>query len=237
MSLELFDEDWSRALVLMAHPDDPEYGTALAVNRWTGQGKEVSYVLATSGEAGIEGIAPAQSGPLREAEQQRAIGHVGVQNLEFLGMPDGRLEYGLQMRRKFAQKIRAYRPDVVITLNFDRAFGGVNRNSADHQAVGRAVLDSVSDAANSWIFPDLEEPVWTGVRMIAVFADESPTHYVPVGEADITAAIAALSEHREYLTRLSEDPIEEQARAQVVDRVLGGIDPAAGGEVAFRVYN
>ncbi|WP_461635318.1 PIG-L deacetylase family protein, partial [Glutamicibacter soli] len=57
--LEVFDENWQRALVLMAHPDDPEYGTALAVSRWTRQGKEVAYVLATAGEAGIETIAPA----------------------------------------------------------------------------------------------------------------------------------------------------------------------------------
>ncbi|MCW4465120.1 PIG-L family deacetylase [Glutamicibacter sp. MNS18] len=235
MGLELLDEDWDRALVLMAHPDDPEYGTALAVNRWTSQGKEVSYVLATSGEAGIEGLAPDESGPLREVEQQRAVGHVGVKNLEFLGLPDGRIEYGLPLRREFARVIRTYRPQVVITLNFDRAFGGVYRNSADHQAVGRAVLDAVSDAANSWIFDDLSESVWSGVELIAVFADENPTHYVPVDTDDIAAATSALSEHREYLTRLSPVPIAEQARNQV-ESVINHDDQSTGPRVAFRVY-
>ncbi|WP_431711369.1 PIG-L deacetylase family protein [Glutamicibacter uratoxydans] len=235
MNLELLAEDWDRALVLMAHPDDPEYGTALAVNRWTSQGKEVSYVLATSGEAGIEGLPPSESGPLREIEQQRAIAHVGVKNLEFLGFADGRVEYGLPLRREFARMIRKYRPQVVITLNFERAFGGVYRNSADHQAVGRAVLDAVSDAANSWIFEDLSEPVWSGVQLIAVFADEHPTHYVPVSETDIAAATQALSEHREYLARLSPDPIEQQAHHQV-QSVLSRTGASDDARVAFRVY-
>lgn len=235
MSLELFAEDWHRALVLMAHPDDPEYGTALAVNHWTSKGKEVSYVLATSGEAGIEGLEPAQAGPLRQAEQRRAIAHVGVQTLEFLDLPDGRIEYGLDLRREFARVIRRHRPEVVITLNFERTFGGVYRNTADHRAVGQAVLDAVSDAGNSWIFPDLSEPVWAGVQFIAVFADEHPTHFVPISRRDVTAAIAALSEHREYLARLSDAPIEEQARTQV-ESVLAGGTPTSGARVAFRVY-
>ena len=230
--LEVFDENWQRALVLMAHPDDPEYGTALAVSRWTRQGKEVAYVLATAGEEGIETIAPAQAGPLREIEQRRAITHVGVQELEFLGLPDGRLEYGIELRRAFAAAIRRHRPDVVITLNFERTFGGVYRNSADHQAVGRAVLDAVSDAANSWIFPELTDPPHTEVQMIAVFADGAPTHCVQIEQQDIDAAIAALSEHREYLAALSPDSIEDQARAQV-EMVLGEHLPA---RVGFRVY-
>lgn len=219
----------------MAHPDDPEYGTALAVNRWSEQGKEVSYVLATSGEAGIEGLPPAECAPIREAEQHRAIGHVGVKNLEFLGMADGRLEYGLPLRREFARIIRAYRPQVVVTLNFDRTFGGVYRNSADHQAVGRAVLDAVSDAANSWIFPELDAPVWAGVELIAVFADEHPTHFVPVSERDLANAAAALGEHRQYLRRLSEESIEDQARNQVAS-VVDHSDAQVGPRVAFRVY-
>ncbi|MET0825482.1 MAG: PIG-L family deacetylase, partial [Acidimicrobiales bacterium] len=64
-----FPEDWSRALAVVAHPDDLEYGTASAVAKWTDQGKWVGYVLATSGEAGIDGLAPAEAGPLRESEE------------------------------------------------------------------------------------------------------------------------------------------------------------------------
>lgn len=214
-TLEPFPEDWSRALVLMAHPDDPEYGAAVAVNAWTRSGKDVAYVLATSGEAGIEGLDPSQAGPAREVEQRSAIGRVGVRDLEFLGFPDGRTEYGLELRKALAGAIRKYRPEVVLTLNFDLTFGGVHRNQADHRAVGIAVLDAVSDAGNSWIFPDLAGEPWGGVHTIAVFADPAPTHSVEVTQEDLDAATAALTEHRKYLGGLGVTDIAAHARAQV----------------------
>ncbi len=68
VELEPLPEDWSRALAVVAHPDDLEYGAASAVARWTSEGREVVYVLATSGEAGIDGLDPSESGPLREEE-------------------------------------------------------------------------------------------------------------------------------------------------------------------------
>ena len=72
MGMEPLPEDWQRGLVIAAHPDDIEYGTAAAVARWTGQGKEIAYVLPTSGEAGIAGLAPAECGPLRQVEELRS---------------------------------------------------------------------------------------------------------------------------------------------------------------------
>lgn len=229
---EPFPEDWSRGLVLMAHPDDPEYGTALAVNRWTRQGKDIAYVLASSGEAGIEGLPPSEAGPLREEEQRRAITHVGVKSLEFLDLPDGRMEYGLALRQHLAAAIRRHRPEVVVTLTFEPVIGGIIRNQADHRAVGLATMDAVSDAGNSWIFPDLPGEPWSGVRHVAVFADSAPTHEVSIEAEDVAAATAALSEHREYLARISDDPIEDQARAQI-ERVLGD-DPNP--TVKFRLF-
>ena len=56
-------EDWQRALAVAAHPDDLEYGAASAIARWTAQGKEVVYLLVTSGEAGISGMHPDKVGP------------------------------------------------------------------------------------------------------------------------------------------------------------------------------
>ncbi|MBL3699564.1 PIG-L deacetylase family protein [Leucobacter luti] len=232
-TLEQFPDDWSRALVLMAHPDDPEYGTAIAVNAWTRSGKEVSYVLATSGEAGIESLPPAQAGPAREIEQRRAIARVGVRDLEFLGFPDGRTEYGLALREAFAGAIRRYRPEVVVTLNFGLAFAGGSRNQADHRAVGLAALDAVADAGNSWIFPGLAGEPWAGVRHIAVCADSDPTHTVEVTDGDLDAATAALLEHRQYLEGLGVSDVEAHARAQVERGVLSD---GAAHRVSFRVY-
>ena len=68
---------------------------ASAVARWTAQGKEVAYVLATSGEAGIDGMPPEQVAPLREEEERQGASLVGVHHVEFLGHPDGAVEYGV----------------------------------------------------------------------------------------------------------------------------------------------
>ena len=72
--MQPMDESWNRAAAVVAHPDDLEYGVASAIARWTSQGKDVSYVLATRGEAGIAGMAPDDTGPLRVEEERRSAG-------------------------------------------------------------------------------------------------------------------------------------------------------------------
>ena len=82
-------EDWERALCVVAHPDDMEFGGAAAVARWTGQGKHVVYCMVTSGEAGIDGMDPNQCRDVREAEQIESARIVGVDTVDFLRLPDG----------------------------------------------------------------------------------------------------------------------------------------------------
>lgn len=228
--LEQFPQDWQRALVIVAHPDDPEYGMGAAVAQWTAEGKEVSYVLATRGEAGIAGMAAEESGPLRSMEQQNACARVGVSDLVFLDHPDGRIEEGVALRRDFAREIRRARPDLVLTLNHRDEWGPGRWNSADHRAVGRAVLDAVGDADNDWIFPELlaEGLARHKVRWVAISSPQ-PTHSQKVSAASIDKAVASLAEHREYLRALSSDPVEDQARKQI-EMVT------AGGAVAFELY-
>src|SRR3954447_21778030 len=122
-SLQPVDEAWHSALAIVAHPDDLEYGTAAAVARWTAQGKRVVYVLATSGEAGIDALEPEQCGPLREDEERASAAAVGVDVVEVLGHPDGVLQYGLPLRRDIARAVRRHRPDVVVTVNFEERWG------------------------------------------------------------------------------------------------------------------
>ena len=76
--LEPLSEDWERALAVVAHPDDLEYGAASAIARWTSQGKEINYLLVTRGEAGIDSMPPEEVGPLREREEINSAGLVGV---------------------------------------------------------------------------------------------------------------------------------------------------------------
>ena len=120
---EPLPEDWSRALCVVAHPDDMEFGAAAAVARWTGQGKEVVYCMVTSGEAGIDGMEPEECRRVREAEQVASAQVVGVPVVEFLGQPDGIVEYGVPLRRAIAHVVRRHRPEVVITGNFRDTFG------------------------------------------------------------------------------------------------------------------
>src|SRR5260221_10864361 len=122
-------EDWERAVAVVAHPDDLEYGTASAVARWTSQGKKVSYLLATRGEAGIAGMAPAEVGPLRVKEEQRSAAVVGVTEVEFLDHVDGLVEYGIPLRRDLAAVFRRLRPDVVITMSFDLTWAEEGRST------------------------------------------------------------------------------------------------------------
>ena len=122
--LEPLTEDWERALCVVAHPDDLEFGGAAAVARWTGQGKQVVYCMVTSGEAGIDGLTPDECREVREAEQVESARIVGVDEVDFLGLPDGILEYGVPLRRAIAEEVRLHRPDIVITNNFRDSWGG-----------------------------------------------------------------------------------------------------------------
>ena len=97
--LQPMPDDWQRALVIVAHPDDIEYGGAAAVATWTAAGKDVAYLLATRGEAGIDSIRPAEAGPAREAEQRASASAVGVTSVEFLDHRDGVIEASMALRR------------------------------------------------------------------------------------------------------------------------------------------
>ena len=152
--LKALPENWTRAIAVAAHPDDIEYGAAAAIARWTGQGKQIAYIMVTSGEAGIDGMHPDDTRRVREAEEIESARIVGVEEVDFLGFPDGVIEYGLRLRAAIAHAVRQHRPEIVITGNFRDSFGPGALNQADHIAVGRAVLDGVRDAGNRWVFTD-----------------------------------------------------------------------------------
>jgi LmbE family N-acetylglucosaminyl deacetylase len=226
-------EDWTRGVAVVAHPDDLEYGVAAAVARWTGQGKEIAYLLATRGEAGIAGKPPDQTGPLRVEEERRSAAAVGVSVVEFLDHADGLVEYGIPLRRDLAAAFRKLRPEVVITTSFDLTWGEDGPvNHADHRAVGLAVLDACRDAANEWVFPDAG-PACRSIRDAYVASSGNPTHFADVG-ATIDAGIASLREHRAYLDGLGGDFDPDE----FLRNMAGYIGLGAGCEyaVGFRRY-
>jgi LmbE family N-acetylglucosaminyl deacetylase len=227
-------ENWTTAVAVAAHPDDLEYGVASAIARWTGQGKSVAYVIATRGEAGIDGMPPDQAGPLREAEQRRSAAVVGVHQVDFLDYRDGLVEYGLALRHDLAAAFRRLRPDVIIATTFDLCLGEDGPvNHSDHRAVGIAALDACRDAANRWVFPDAGPP-HTGVRAMYVAGTGTPTHFVDV-TASIDLGIASLHEHKAYL-----DGLGKQFSPDEFLRDLTGFTGLGAGcdyAVGFRRYS
>ncbi|HEY3673596.1 MAG TPA: PIG-L deacetylase family protein [Acidimicrobiia bacterium] len=196
-----FPDDWTRALCVVAHPDDLEYGAAAAIASWTAAGRTVSYLLVTRGEAGIDGMTPDDTGPLREAEERASAAVVGVDTVDFLeGHVDGVIEYGLPLRRDLAAVIRRVQPDLVVSMNHTESWGGLSFNMADHRHVGLAALDASRDAGNRWIFTDAGDP-WSGVRRVAMGGSTTPTHFVDVGDS-IDTGIASLREHAAYIAGL-----------------------------------
>ena len=236
--LKPLPEDWSKAVAIVAHPDDLEFGSAAAVARWTGQGKEVVYVMVTSGEAGIDGLEPGESKRVREAEEVESARLVGVDTVEFLGFPDGVVEYGLPLRAAIAHVVRRHQPEIVLTGNFRDFFGPGALNQADHIAVGKAVLDGVRDAGNRWVFPEqltdgLEK--WGGVR--AVWAANSPEARHGVDTTDtFEAGVDSLKAHRAYIDGLGWEDFDEREMLEGFGRQVGSRMGVAFG-AAFEVFS
>jgi LmbE family N-acetylglucosaminyl deacetylase len=236
-ALEPLSEDWETALAVVAHPDDLEFGSAAAVARWTKQGKRVVYCLLTSGEAGIDGIPPEQSGPLREEEQRESARIVGVDTVEFLGLPDGVIEYGVPLRREITRVIRRHKPEIVLTNNFrDHWAGSSIPNQADHIACGKATLDAVRDAGNRWVFAEqitgerLER--WGGVREVWASGSPGGKHAVDITDT-FEDGVASLKAHKAYIDGLGWDNFDPAEFLEGVARQAGtrlGVPMAVGFE-------
>ncbi|OYO21976.1 GlcNAc-PI de-N-acetylase [Enemella dayhoffiae] len=227
---------WERVLCVVAHPDDMEYGASAAVATWARAGIEVSYLLLTSGEAGMQ-RPPEEVGPIRAEEQRAACAEVGVDRLEILHHPDGMLTYGLELRRDIARVVRQVRPQAVVTGVWEvEAYGGLNQ--ADHRAAGLATIDGVRDADNTWVFRELadEEGLakWHTTALL-VAGHPEPTHAVAVDEQAVRASVRSLQAHQAYLADLPNHPKPDE----FIPPILVETGKAAGCDyaVGFRVYD
>lgn len=235
------DAGFQRVLCVAAHPDDLEYGTSAAIAKWVAQGAEVTYLLLTAGEAGMQ-IPPEETGPLRAREQRAACDVAGVGDLEILDYPDGMLVYGLDLRRSIARKIRQVRPDVVVTGPWEvESPWGLDQ--ADHRAAGLATLDAVRDADNTWVFRDLAEEEGLAkhaVRWFLVAGRPHATHGVDVTGDPLTKGVASLECHREYLAAIPGHPAAADfipMLAATAARAMGGPDNGIEHAVLFRAWD
>ncbi len=149
-----------RILVVSAHPDDVDFGAAGSAATWSDAGKHVTYCIVTDGAAGgfDPTVSRAEMAEIRQAEQTAAAKTVGVEDVIFLGYPDGRLEVTLGLRRDLSRVIRQARPERVVAQSPDRNYERIFASHPDHLAAGEAVLCAVyPDARNPFAHPKLLE--------------------------------------------------------------------------------
>jgi LmbE family N-acetylglucosaminyl deacetylase len=208
MSEEVSDEI-QRALVIVAHPDDAEFGCAGTVAGLTGRGVKVNYIVCTDGEQGSAdpSVDPVDLRVIRRREQQEACTVLGVSKLDLLGRPDGSLVADMELRLELVRAIRAFRPDVVLCQNAVRNYGFLGGNHPDHLAAGQAAIEAIYPAArNPYAFPHLLadglEP--HSVGEVWVTGTEQPNHYVDVSQT-LELKLEALRCHR---SQHRQDPAE-----------------------------
>ena len=229
----LDDSAFKRILVVVAHPDDAEYGTSAAVAMWTQRDIEVGYLLVTAGEAGMQ-RPPIEARTVRAAEQRRACDIVGVKHLTILGFPDGLVEYGVELRKAIAREIRAFQPDVVVSGAGELQVGW-GLDHADHRAVGLATIDAVRDAGNQWLFTEqFHEGLTTWQTQTMLLTGTAPTHFVEVSQTGVDNAVASLAAHKEYLADIPEHPVPADFVPQMLAETgrWAGVDDA----MAFAAY-
>ena len=149
-----------RALVVVAHPDDVDFGNAGTIAQWTRSGIEVSYCIITDGAAGgrDKDVSREEMARLRQLEQRAAGECVGVEDITFLGYPDGRLIVTLDLRRDITRVIRQKRPQRVLCQSPERAWNRIYASHPDHLAAAEATLCAVyPDARNPFAHPELLE--------------------------------------------------------------------------------
>ena len=219
------DEPYSRAMVIMAHPDDAEWTCAATVAKLCAEGWEVVFLLCTDGSKGSDD--PAMTAEnlarIREAEQRESARILGLKDVVFLGYPDSYLEPTLQLRKDIAREIRRYRPQVVITepptRDIDSRYYG---SHPDHLATGEATLAAVFPTARDRLtFPELlDEGLQPHkVREVWIVGGlEGSDHFVDVAP-HMATAIAALKAHKSQVDPADADQYFPQGRAATAAKV------------------
>jgi len=213
-------------LVVLAHPDDPEFFCGGTLALWAQQGSRISYCLLTRGDKGDDnGSDPAGLAAIREGEQRAAAQVLGVNEVAFLNYPDGYLVPDLDLRREVVRAIRRVRPSVVVTCDPTNFFPNDRYiNHPDHRAAGQVTLDAVFPAAGSrMFFPELLaeglEP--HKVSQVYVAMPQTPNTVIDVTES-FERKVEALCQHASQIGDA------DALRIRLKDRML---DPSSSPEL------
>jgi LmbE family N-acetylglucosaminyl deacetylase len=187
-------------LVVMAHPDDAEFGCGGTIAKWAAAGKEINYVLCTSGDKGSSDVAmsPYKLAQIRREEQINAAHALGAKEVTFLAYEDGTLRNTLELRRDIVREIRRYRPDAVICQDPTQRWSGSRfLNHPDHRAAGDACLDAVYPSARDpLVFTELmvENLLPHKVAEVFVSTQQNADVWIDVSEC-FDVKIEALKQH------------------------------------------
>lgn len=192
-----------RILVVMAHPDDPEIACGGTVARWCSEGKQVRYLLLTSGDKGTKDpeLSPHRLAETREEEQRKAAQILGVATLSFLRHKDGELENNLSLRGEIAFIIREFKPEIVVSHDPWRPY----QLQPDHRASGFATCDAVVAARDHLFLPalsDLNLGPHTPSEIYFALPEE-PDLIVDITDF-MEKKLQALAEHRTQTNRVPE---------------------------------
>ncbi len=212
--------DLNRVLVVVAHPDDAEFGAGGTIARWVREGREVFLAVVTNGDKGSADpeMTPERLMRIREEEQREAARILGIKEVVFLGYPDGFLEDTPALRRDIVRLIRRFRPEVVVTHN---PGPGLHRfiQHRDHRITGSVTLDAVYPLArNRLTFPELLKEGLEPHRVDEVYltGSDEPDTWVDISET-IDVKIAALKCHRTQIG----NPDELDRRVREAARQVG----------------
>lgn len=209
--------EYERALVAFAHPDDAEFLCGGTVALWTQEGTQVTYVCATDGSAGWNGpdLSREEITARREDEMRTVAALLGVEDVRFLGYPDGMLETSLDLRRDLTREVRRTRPDVIVAPDPSLLWSGRTYiNHPDHRAVGEAMLAVVAcDAPTRPQFPELVEEGFEPykVRELWLATDDEGDRVVDISET-IDLKIKALMGHRSQVQNMGDFDVDGKLR-------------------------
>tara|TARA_B100001750_G_C15300918_1_gene492236 strand:- start:71 stop:793 length:723 start_codon:yes stop_codon:yes gene_type:complete len=191
-----------KAMVIVAHPDDAEWGCSGSVARLCREGVEVVYVLCTDGSKGTEdrSIDGYKLSEIRKNEQIKAGEILGLKDVIFLNHPDGYLEPTLDLRRDISREIRRWKPDLLITTNPKRDLMTSNYlGHPDHFAAGEAALSAVFPAARDHLtFPELISEGYDTHKVKEVWImmfGENANYWYPISKEDVEKSVKSLHSH------------------------------------------
>ena len=202
----------AQVMVVIPHPDDAEFGVAGTVARWTGEGKDVIYVVCTNGDKGTSDshMKPDELARIREQEQLAAAKLLGVREVIFLRYPDQALEDTPEFRKEIVRLIRMYRPEIVVTVAPSRRYIW----HRDHRITSRVTLDAVFPYARDFLaYPDLLEQGLQPhkVKEVLLWGSEDPNYRSNITDT-FDIKIAALRCHKSQVGDNPATGLEEQMR-------------------------